>query len=401
MKTISIIILMLFASIVNAQFTVSFTPTGTTSSIESITATNVRTGQSVTFDGSSSLNFEVPTSSIESKIINYRYYPNPFNEQLTIEYLNTKKSNMVVYDISGKVISATSLSDIGNLLITFTAPSSGMYIIQIDNTKIKVISDKQGKTKASITYSQISKSNDNTSNQLKGGVFSLTRITGDIIKYTYKWKYSSVVSVTYDIPTANKIYSFDLSLVDIDGNVYKTIMIGNQRWMAENLKVTRQSNGDPIIYKTKNDWSLYTTNALYGWDADNIANKNKGALYNFKTVQTLKVCPSGWRVPTFDDLTTLIINTSVVYSMTTNDASKQLKAVEFGGSDKYGFNCKLEFPRVLRYSNTLPFTYFWSSNVPTSKVGYATVLFSKTESDGASKLDVLQSSGSYIRCIKD
>lgn len=88
-------------------------------------------------------------------------------------------------------------------------------------------------------------------------------------------------------------------LVDIDGNSYKTITIDNQIWMAENLKTTRLNDGDtiPMVSDVKTWISL--TQPAYCW-YDNNENPNKrlyGALYNWYTVETGKLCPKGWHVP--------------------------------------------------------------------------------------------------------
>ena len=92
------------------------------------------------------------------------------------------------------------------------------------------------------------------------------------------------------------------SVKDIDGNIYKTIIIGNYEWLAENLKVTKYSDGSEIPNITnKSDWSQVKTGA-YCWYNNNDSNKVKfGALYNWYTVNTNKLCPDGWRVPSDED----------------------------------------------------------------------------------------------------
>lgn len=116
-------------------------------------------------------------------------------------------------------------------------------------------------------------------------------------------------SLTYcdSIPWSPRSYG---TVTDIDGNTYKTIKIGNQTWMAENLRTTRYSNGDLIPYVKGNDeWSNLTTGA-YCWyidsiDIDDDGTKDYGVsyqecagnLYNFYVVEDSRnVCPTGWHV---------------------------------------------------------------------------------------------------------
>jgi uncharacterized protein (TIGR02145 family) len=98
------------------------------------------------------------------------------------------------------------------------------------------------------------------------------------------------------------------TLKDIDGNVYKTVNIGTQVWMAENLKTTKYNDGSAIPLVTDNTaWEALNTPAYCWYDNNETANKNTcGALYNWYTVNTNKLCPTGWHVPTREELTTLI-----------------------------------------------------------------------------------------------
>jgi len=98
-----------------------------------------------------------------------------------------------------------------------------------------------------------------------------------------------------------------LRVRDFDNNYYNTIKIGNQTWMAENLRTTHYNDGTLIDKVTDNGaWAGLTT-AAYCWYAnDSTANAfTYGAFYNWYAVNTGNLCPIGWRVPTHDEWTTL------------------------------------------------------------------------------------------------
>ncbi len=98
------------------------------------------------------------------------------------------------------------------------------------------------------------------------------------------------------------------TVTDIDGNVYKTITIGTQTWMAENLKTTRYRNGDPITYITDNyQWKNAYAGA-YCWYDNDLSNRAVyGALYNYFAVNdSRKIAPVGWHIPSKEEWTTLI-----------------------------------------------------------------------------------------------
>ena len=85
---------------------------------------------------------------------------------------------------------------------------------------------------------------------------------------------------------------------DIDGNEYKTVKMGKQVWMAENLKTTRYNDGEEITLITDTtEWQNYKP-AFCWYNNDEITSKEKyGALYNWYAVNTNKLCPEGWHVP--------------------------------------------------------------------------------------------------------
>jgi uncharacterized protein (TIGR02145 family) len=98
------------------------------------------------------------------------------------------------------------------------------------------------------------------------------------------------------------------TVTDIEGNVYKTIIIGTQTWMAENLKTTKYNDGNIIPNVIDNNvWTELTTGA-YCW-YNNDPSKYKatyGAFYNWYTVaDSRKVCPVGWHVPSDAEWTVL------------------------------------------------------------------------------------------------
>lgn len=96
-------------------------------------------------------------------------------------------------------------------------------------------------------------------------------------------------------------------LKDIDGNAYKIVKIGNQVWMAENLKTTRLNDGTPIpLVPQKTDWSTRSTAGYCWYNNDQPTADTYGALYNWYTVQTNKLCPTGWHTPSAIEWSELI-----------------------------------------------------------------------------------------------
>jgi len=106
------------------------------------------------------------------------------------------------------------------------------------------------------------------------------------------------------------------TVTDIDGNVYKTIKIGNQWWMAENLRVTHYRNGDAIPNKKKgksflgfgdSGWDELKTGAYCNYDNDPKYVQTYGRLYNWYAISDHRnIAPEGWHVPTDEEWQTLI-----------------------------------------------------------------------------------------------
>ncbi len=98
-------------------------------------------------------------------------------------------------------------------------------------------------------------------------------------------------------------------VIDIDGNSYDVVIIGGQSWMAKNLRVTKLNDGSPIPLTEDGPTWGGLTSAGFCWYNNNPSDKNPyGALYNWYTVDTKKLCPVGWHVPSATEWQTLINN---------------------------------------------------------------------------------------------
>jgi len=112
---------------------------------------------------------------------------------------------------------------------------------------------------------------------------------------------------TDDIAMINTLYPpIAVIMRDADNNEYETVTIGTQIWIKENLKVTHYNDRSTITLNSSDaGWSNSTTGS-FCWYANNEANKNiYGALYNWHAVNSGKLCPEGWRVPSDADWTIL------------------------------------------------------------------------------------------------
>lgn len=123
---------------------------------------------------------------------------------------------------------------------------------------------------------------------------------------------SSAILVSCDRNPVSNDSSENGTVTDIDGNVYKTVRIGKQVWTVENLKTTQYNDGTPIPHVTERGvsggttgWRNLTTGAYCYYDTNPDYKGKYGALYNWYAVNTGKLAPKGWHVPTDSEWTEL------------------------------------------------------------------------------------------------
>ncbi len=104
-------------------------------------------------------------------------------------------------------------------------------------------------------------------------------------------------------------FSVSDTVRDIEGNVYRTIRIGNKIWMIDNLRTTRLNDGTPIAQVTTANMKFENgssgalrKSAAFCWHNNLEYNKSQlGALYNWNAVGSFKLAPAGWRISTKED----------------------------------------------------------------------------------------------------
>ena len=196
-------------------------------------------------------------------------------------------------------------------------------------------------------------------------------------------------------------------MFDVDGNQYKTIKIGNQTWMAENLRVTHYQNGAEISNITDNEeWAALTTGAYCNYnntnDLDTIA--TYGRLYNWYAVADMQnLAPEGWRVPRIADWLELI-----EYLGGDTIASKHLKetgTIHWDGPNNADNNSGFTaLPGGWRYQSLdaeqmFYYAMFWSSSYKTNQTSACLMLF--TWDNNVYKKTNYNVNGYSVRCIKE
>ena len=273
-------------------------------------------------------------------------------------------------------------------------------------------------------------SGDGTVTGISLGTAHITATSGDIL--------SAEATINVLEPTTG-------TMTDIDGNVYQTIKIGDQWWMAENLRTTHYRNGDPITRANNvQEWSalsVYDVDAadhvreggytFYDYDSTNV--NTYGLLYNWTTFGDPTpmdgnadfniVAPEGWRVPNGGDWATLkqTLGMTIQESMTdgrwvgTNEGSKLA-----GNADLWEAGALKDDPEFgasglnlipsggLGTDNIGMVGYYWSEGInnsftdpnaqwkPYAQIVQYNATYVATLSDGSVRLQ----SGLAIRCVK-
>jgi len=159
------------------------------------------------------------------------------------------------------------------------------------------------------------------------------------------------------------------TVTDIEGNIYKTIKIGDQWWMAENLQTGQYRNGTVIPLVTDNSaWSNLTTPG-YCWyeNEKSTYGLTYGALYNWYTVETGNLCPTGWHVPTVAEwivLTNFLGGLNVAGGKLKESGTTHWTSPNVGATNKVGFKALPGGNRSINgpFGDILTHAYWWTAN---------------------------------------
>jgi uncharacterized protein (TIGR02145 family) len=210
-----------------------------------------------------------------------------------------------------------------------------------------------------------------------------------------------------------KIYG---TMTDQQGNVYKTIVIGTQEWMAENLKTSIYRNGDPIANLSDIDWATSTIGSWRYYNNDSQPECPYGKLYNWYAVgDSRNVCPTGWHVPSDTEWSDLIGFLDSNYESNAYQTSQSIIAgykLKSTGSQYWtspnqsvtnesGFS---GLPGGVIFGNTQSYSasdrgFWWSSTDGGNYGPWCRLLF--YNGGGVSRLTNPKQDGFSIRCLRD
>jgi uncharacterized protein (TIGR02145 family) len=328
MKKVAILFfaILAVAELWSQSYEIDFLGTGSATVVDSVIVENLKQGIFLTLKGTDALKLNIPVSGIDnnaSETKTLQVYPNPMTEMSEIQFSIQENGNVLVavYDMSGRtVIQLTTFLVPGTHKYSVRGLNPGMYVVRIKGQSLlysaKLVSQNYLKEEAKITYVS---SNDLQPNQIQyeqlkstTSAIEMSYNDGDRLKFTgISGNYSTIIT---HILTENKTITFDfMNCTDADSNHYPVVTIGEQTWMAENLKTTHFFDGTPIPNITGEDnWAALTSaDPAYCWynDDSNTYAQTYGALYNWPAAmnsapssntnpsEVQGVCPTGWHLP--------------------------------------------------------------------------------------------------------
>ena len=214
-----------------------------------------------------------------------------------------------------------------------------------------------------------------------------------------------------------KNYSVVGPLIDKDGNIYTTIIIGNQEWIVENYRTTTYADGTaiPNITLAMGTWMTLTTGAYCWYNDDSITYNDYGLLYNWYAVNSAsglaylerdRVEELGWRIPTLADFNTLIAflgGTALAGGPLKEIGLTHWASPNTGATNSTGFTGLPGGVRFGTFSTITTKGYYYSSEINESGGPYYIELWSaniqgNTWSDTGI---IYQKGGQSIRLVRD
>ena len=197
-----------------------------------------------------------------------------------------------------------------------------------------------------------------------------------------------------------------IKVKDTDGNIYNTITIGTQIWMAENLKTTSYNDGKAIPLVTDNtEWSnLITPGYCWYKNDEPTYGDTYGILYNWYTVETGNLCPFGWHIPAdkeWTDLSDFLDGESIAGGKMKETGTAHWNSPNLSATNETGFTA---LPGGSRdnggnFNYTGYYGYWWSTTA--QGPSYAIPRYLTYDNGSIAKFPNDNRNGYSVRCLKD
>ena len=381
-------LVVLSSSFVNAQnYQISFAGTGASNTVDSVQIENLTQCTKQTLNGTDTLfltskllGMKKGNLSIENSLL---IYPNPMTEHSTIQFKNISSGyvSIELYDIAGRTVSQTqNYLQEGNQTFDIFGLSTGTYsvIVRSGNLLQTGTLVSLGEFGSNETDVVIMNNNVIAPAQINAFINRVENVNA-LIQMQYNlgdrllfraFSGSNYCTITTLIPTGNAVVTSNfVDCTDADGNHYAIVQIGNQTWMAENLRTSTFNNGMAINnVRVDTVWKSLTT-------------------------------PVGWHVPTDSEWTTLqtyLGGWVFAGGKMKQKCSSTWHSPNSGATNETGFSAAPSGWRYEGYFMVVDrYSYYWSS----------------TEWDNCARLDydngnlvrncTRKVDGMTIRCIKD
>lgn len=426
MKTLvlfSLLFSVISLSVIGQDISITFAGAGEATQVDSVTAINLTTNDSVTLPGNETLilSFNTGIPSIAELSDKGMVFPNPFSGKATLSTIFQKSQTVYlkVQNLVGQIVAQNkSFVQPGENEFALSVQAAGVYMVSISTdqgtTGYKVICTGSNASENSIQYlgaGPVNYGHQNSYNNAfhlrpkssKSG-YILGFSIDDLILYLFR-------SGQYELrlverPTiSKKIEAMFVSCTDLDGKNYSTVKIGTQTWMAQNLAYLPSVSPSTLANGSETSPYYY----VQGYEGTSTAAAKAtdkyaayGVLYNWEASKIS--CPAGWHLPTDPEWTTLtaylgglpVAGGKMKETGTAHWASSSIAASNSSGFTLPGGGYRYftgGFGWLTQYA------YFWTSTQEAAPSAYDR--FMNYMHNGATREFTSKKHGYSVRCLRN
>jgi uncharacterized protein (TIGR02145 family) len=418
MKTHRLLFLLYLAgySCLQAQpYQITFTGSGLSSTVATVQVQNLTQGTTLTLAGTDILEL-VTVIGISDHLTTkgeILIYPNPTESTCRMDFYNKQPGDVrtELFDATKLLLRNDEYLLEGNHSYRLGGLKSGVYFLEVSTPagsySKRVISTGNAQGVPVLEYIGITqKMLHQPKLTSPAGIIQMQYNAGEMLLFKgISGIYSRVITL---LPTQSQSVDFlFVTCSDGDSNHYPVVTIRNQTWMAENLKTTKYSNSAAIPLVTYDSaWAGLSTPAYCWYDNDSITYGSVyGALYNWFSVETGNLCPTGWHVPTDAEwtvLTDFLGGEIVAGGPLKETGTAHWNSPNTGATNSSGFTA---LPGGFRYYSSGSFYYigyygyWWSSSATSTTSAWYRGLYSSYSN--VSRYYNYKKSGWSVRCVRD